>query len=189
MRRIEALTGHGAADFVERQQDMLDEVAEEAGVSPGESAERIRRLKTELAQARRQVAAAERAEARRSASALLADREQVDGLTLVAGQVNVANRDALRQVTESLRDQLEEPWVILLATSVAAKPAFVAAASAQAVDAGVHAGDLARTVAKLTGGGGGGRPELAMSGGTDATKIDEALDAGRGYVAAIRRPS
>jgi NAD+ diphosphatase len=164
------------------------EVAEEAGVAPVESAERIRRLKTELAQARRQVAAAERAEARRSASALLADREQVDGLTLVAGQVNVANRDALRQVSDSLRDQLEEPWVILLATSVAAKPAFVAAASAQAVDAGVHAGDLARTVAKLTGGGGGGRPELAMSGGTDAAKIDEALDAGRSYVAAIRRP-
>ena len=189
VRRIEALTGHGAAEFVERQQDILNEVAEEAGVSPGESAERIRRLKTELAQARRQVAAAERAEARRSASALLADREQVDGITLVAGQVNVANRDALRQVTESLRDQLEEPWVILLATSVAAKPAFVAAASAQAVDAGVHAGDLARTVAKLTGGGGGGRPELAMSGGTDAAKIGEALDAGRSYVAAIRGPS
>ncbi len=189
VRRIEALTGHGATEFVERQQDILNEVAEEAGVSPGESAERIRRLKTELAQARRQVAAAERAEARRSASALLAGREQVDGLTLVAGQVNVANRDALRQVTESLRDQLEEPWVILLATSVAAKPAFVAAASAQAVDAGVHAGDLARTVAKLTGGGGGGRPELAMSGGTDAAKIDEALDAGRSYVAAIRTPS
>ncbi|MCY4114948.1 MAG: alanine--tRNA ligase [Chloroflexi bacterium] len=189
VRRIEALTGHGAAEFVERQQDILNEVAEEAGVAPGESAERIRRLKSELAQARRQVAAAERAEARRSASALLADREQVDGLTLVAGQVTVANRDALRQVTESLRDQLEEPWVILLATSVAAKPAFVAAASAQAVDAGVHAGDLARTVAKLTGGGGGGRPELAMSGGTDATKIDEALDAGRGYVAAVRGAS
>ncbi|MCY4111563.1 MAG: alanine--tRNA ligase, partial [Chloroflexi bacterium] len=189
VRRIEALTGHGAAEFVERQQDILNEVAEEAGVSPGESAERIRRLKTELAQARRQVAAAERAEARRSAAALLAGREQVDGLTLVAGRVSVANRDALRQVTESLRDQLEEPWVILLATSVTAKPAFVAAASAQAVDAGVHAGDLARTVAKLTGGSGGGRPELAMSGGTDAAKIDEALDAGRSYVAAIRRPS
>ena len=189
VRRIEALTGHGAAEFVERQQDILNEVAAEAGVSPGESAERVRRLKTELAQARRQVAAAERAEARRSASALLAGREQVDGLTLVAGRVSVANRDALRQVTESLRDQLEEPWVILLATSVAAKPAFVAAASAQAVDAGVHAGDLARTVAKLTGGGGGGRPELAMSGGTDAAKIDEALDAGRSYVAAIRGPS
>ncbi len=189
VRRIEALTGHGAVEFVERQQDMLDEVAEEAGVSPGESAERIRRLKTELAEARRQVAAAERAEARRAASALLADREQVDGLTLVAGQVNVANRDALRQVTDSLRDQLEEPWVILLATSVAAKPAFVAAASPHAVDAGVHAGDLARTVAKLTGGGGGGRPELAMSGGRDAAKIDEALDAGRSYVAAIRAPS
>ncbi len=189
VRRIEALTGHGAADFVERQQDMLDEVAEEAGVSPGESAERIRRLKTELAQARRQVAAAERAEARRAAAALLADREQVDDLTLVAGQVNVANRDALRQVTDSLRDQIEEPWVILLATSVAAKPAFVAAASAQAVAAGVHAGDLARTVAKLTGGGGGGRPELAMSGGRDAAKIDEALDAGRSYLAAIRAPS
>ena len=189
VRRIEALTGHGAAGFVERQQDTLNEVAEEAGVSPGESADRIRRLKTELAQARRQVAAAERDEARRAAAALLEGRERVDGLTLIAGQVSVANRDALRQLTESLRGALDEPWVILLATSVAAKPAFVAAASTQAVDAGVHAGDLARTVAKVTGGGGGGRPELAMSGGTDAAKIAEALDAGRRYVAAIRTAS
>ncbi len=185
VRRIEALTGRGAADFVERQQDILDEVAGVAGASPEESAERVRRLKADLAETRRQVAAAERAEARRAAAALLEGRERVDGLTLIAGLVNVTNRDALRQVMESLRADLDEPWVILLATSVAAKPAFVAAASTDAVGAGVHAGDLARTVAKVTGGGGGGRPELAMSGGADATKIGEALDAGRRYVAAV----
>ena len=185
VRRIEALTGHGAVDFVQRRQDILEEIAGAAGASPEESAERVRRLKGELAEARRQIAVAERAEARRAAAELLERRERVDGLTLIAGLVNVTNRDALRQVTESLRGELDEPWVILLATSVAAKPAFVAAASAAAVDAGVHAGDLARTVAKVTGGGGGGRPNLAMSGGTDAAKIGEALDAGRRYVAAI----
>ena len=189
VRRIEALTGHGAAEFLQRQQDILDEVADEAGASPAESVDRIRRLKAQLADARRRVAAAERADARRAAVALLEGRERVDGLTLIAGQVGVANRDALRQLTESLRGALDEPWVILLATSVAEKPAFVAAASAQAVNAGVHAGDLARTVAMVTGGGGGGRPELAMSGGTDVTKITEALDAGRRYVADIRATS
>ena len=189
VRRIEALTGHGAADYLQRQQAILNEVADEVGASPAESVDRIRRLKSQLAEARRHVAAAERAEARRAAAVLLEGRERVDGLTLIAGQVSVANRDALRQLTESLRGALDEPWVILLATSVAAKPAFVAAASTQAVNAGVHAGDLARTVAKVTGGGGGGRPELAMSGGTDATKIAEALDAGRRYVAAIRTAS
>ena len=185
VRRVEALTGHGAAEYLQRQQDILQEVAQESGASPAESAERIRRLKAELSEARRRIAAAERAEAGRAAAALLQGSERVDGLTLIAGQVNVANRDALRQVTESLRGELDEPWVVLLATSVAAKPAFVAAVSAQAVDAGVHAGDLARTVATVTGGGGGGRPELAMSGGTDATKIGEALDAGRRYIAGI----
>ena len=189
VRRIEALTGHGAADYLQRQQAILNEVADEVGASPAESVDRIRRLKSQLAEARRHVAAAERAEARRAAAVLLEGRERVDGLTLIAGQVSVANRDALRQLTESLRGALDEPWVILLATSVAAKPAFVAAASTQAVNAGVHAGDLARTVAKVTGGGGGGRPELAMSGGTDAAKIAEALDAGRRYVAAIRTAS
>ena len=185
VRRIEALTGHGAADFVQRQQDILEEIAGAAGASAEESPERVRRLKAELAEARRRIAAAERAEARRAAAELLDGRERVDGLTLIAGVVNVTNRDALRQITESLRGELDEPWVILLATSVEAKPAFVAAASTEAVGAGVHAGDLARTVAKVTGGGGGGRPELAMSGGTDATKIGEALDAGRRYVAEL----
>jgi alanyl-tRNA synthetase len=186
VRRIEALTGHGATGYVQRQQGLLAEVAAEVSSSPAESVERIRRLKVHLSEARQRISAAEHAEARRAAETLLDCCESVNGLTLVAGQVSVASRDALRQLTDQIGGQLDEPWVILVATHVDEKPAFVVAASAQAVDAGVHAGDLARTVAQITGGGGGGRPGLAMSGGTDATKIVEALDAGRSYLANVR---
>ena len=71
----------------------------------------------------------------------------------------------------------------MLAARIDGRPAFVAAASEEAVALGVNSGALARAMATTAGGGGGGRPELAMAGGTDASQIPAALQAGRAYVA------
>ncbi len=185
VRRIEAVTGRGAVAHVHQQADLLTDAAGELETAPTEMLARLRRLKQQAQELRRRVASAERAEARRVAEDLIDAREAVNGMHLVAGRAPGVDRDALRELTTTIRRRLDEPWVIVLASVVNGKPSFVAAASQAAIAAGVHSGDLVKAVAAAAGGGGGGRPELAMAGGADAAKISEALDAGRGYLRAI----
>ena len=104
------------------------------------------------------------------------------GVHLVCAEVSNGDRDVMRHLTKELQQRLSEPWVILLGSISNGKPSFVAAVSPAAVDLGLHAGELAKHVAELTGGSGGGRPELAMSGGKHCEKLSVALDAGRAYV-------
>lgn len=183
IRRIEAVTGPGAVTFVERNQDLLAGIARQLEASPSESPERVQRLLSQQADLRRRLQAAERVEARRQAERLAAASVAVGPVSLVAADTSVANRDALRGLSDDLRQRLGSPWVIVLAATIEGRPAFVAAASDEAVALGVNSGALARAMAKTAGGGGGGRPELAMAGGRDASRIPAALQAGRAYVA------
>ena len=188
VRRIEAVTGLGAADYVRRQQETLDAVALELGGALAEAPERVRRLKRTQQEFRRRLAASERTGARQAADELLAGAEALGDLHVIAAQVRVHDRDALRELTGTLGSRLEDPWVIVLASVAEGRPSFISAASPAAVRSGVHAGELAKSVAAAAGGGGGGRPELAMAGGGDPDKIAEALDAGRAYLRKVGVP-
>ena len=182
VRRIEAVTGAGAVIFVERSQDLLAGIARQLEAAPTEAPERVQRLLDQQADLRRRLQAAERAEARRQAERLAAESVVVGPISLVAADTSVTNRDALRGLSDDLRQRLIAPWVIVLAATIDERPAFVAAASDDAVALGVNSGALARAMATRAGGGGGGRPELAMAGGKDPARIPAALDAGRAYV-------
>lgn len=183
VRRIEAVTGAGAVTFVERSQDLLTGIARQLESAPAEAPERVQRLLSQQADLRRRLQASERAEARRQAERLAGEAMAVGSISLVAASTSVTNRDALRGLSDDLRQRLDTPWVIVLAAEIDGRPAFVAAASDEAVSAGVNAGELARAMATMAGGGGGGRPELAMAGGKDPARIPAALEAGRAYVA------
>ena len=183
VRRIEAVTGVGAVAYVERSQDLLAGIARQLETAPAEAPERVERLLRQQANLRRQLQAAERADARRQAASLAASAIAVGPISLVAANTSMTNRDALRGLSDDLRQRLDTPWVIVLAATIDGRPAFVAAASDEAVSTGVNAGALARAMAQTAGGGGGGRPELAMAGGKDASRIPAALEAGRAYVA------
>ena len=185
IRRIEAVTGAGAVTFVERHQDLLAGIARQLEAAPAETPERVQRLLDQQADLRRRLQAAERAEARRLAVNLASGSVAVGPISLVAADTSVGNRDALRGLTDDLRQRLASPSVIVLAATIEGRPAFVAAASDEAVALGVNAGALARAMATTAGGGGGGRPGLAMAGGNDPSRIPAALDAGRAYVAAV----
>ena len=185
IRRIEAVTGAGAVTFVERHQDLLAGIARQLEAAPAETPERVQRLLDQQADLRRRLQAAERAEARRLAVNLASGSVAVGPISLVAADTSVGNRDALRGLTDDLRQRLAAPWVIVLAATIEGRPAFVAAASDEAVALGVNAGALAQAMATTAGGGGGGRPGLAMAGGNDPSRIPAALDAGRAYVADV----
>ena len=82
--------------------------------------------------------------------------------------------DTLREVADNLRDKLGTS-VVVLANVAGDKINFVATASKDAIDKGAHAGNIVREVAKIAGGKGGGRPNMAQAGGSDKTMIDQAL--------------
>ena len=91
--------------------------------------------------------------------------------------------DQLRAVADRIRQRLS-PVVLVLAASIDGKPQFLAAASPELVDRGVHAGNIVREVAKVAGGGGGGRPDMAQAGARDASRIEDALAEGSRLVKA-----
>jgi alanyl-tRNA synthetase len=121
--------------------------------------------------------------ARAQFSGLLAEVQQVQGVNVVAAQVDVAGVDNLREMADWYRDKVGSGTAVL-ATVINGKPVIIATVTDDLIKRGLHAGNLVRDVAKMVGGGGGGRPNMAQAGGRDAGKLPEALAAVPGLVEA-----
>jgi len=105
---------------------------------------------------------------------LLDKTEQVSGITVLAARVPPSSMPALREMGDLLRDRLKSA-VIVLGTVHDGKPNFVAVVTPDLVDGGLHAGDIVKQVAAVTGGSGGGKATMAQAGGKNKNKLDEAL--------------
>ncbi|HXH20649.1 MAG TPA: alanine--tRNA ligase [Dehalococcoidia bacterium] len=176
MRRIEAVTGRAAVERIRRNEDALAGVAALLRAQPGEIGARIQALQEEVEALRRKVQALERAAARDEAEELIARARNVDGVSVLAARVTASSTDYLRELGDGLKAKLGSA-VILLGADIGGRPAFVAMSTPD-VASRVPAGDVVRAASQASGGGGGGRPELAQGGGTDVSKLDEALAAG-----------
>lgn len=174
LRRIEALTGRKAEEFVERCLEVLGSTAEKLKSLPLELPVRAEALLDELAAERKRATALEKELARLVAEGLLSKAEQVDSITVVAARVSSASPQALREMGDFLKARLRSA-VIVLGTVYDGKPGFVAMVTSDLVARGLHAGEIVSRVAEVTGGGGGGKPGMAQAGGKDASKLDEAL--------------
>jgi alanyl-tRNA synthetase len=177
LRRVEALTGRGAEEYVRSQLRVLDRAS--ARLGGGDVEARLESLLAELQQARRQVQELQRQIGHGEVERLLAQAQDIDGLRVVTGDVRVPDRAALLELGDELRGRIGR-GVVVLGSIVAEKPAFVAMVTP---GVGVHAGRLIRQVAALTGGSGGGKPEVAQAGGKDPERLPEALRAVPGLVA------
>ena len=100
--------------------------------------------------------------------------EMIGEVEAVIAQVEVPNQELLRSLADQLRDRMKK-GVVLLASVQEDKVSLVAMATKEAVAAKAHAGNLVKEVAKIVGGGGGGRPDMAQAGGKDPAKLAEAL--------------
>jgi alanyl-tRNA synthetase len=105
---------------------------------------------------------------------LLATAFEVRGVKVIAAEVPGAEMQTLREMSDKLRDQLGS-GIVVLATAIDDKPQILAAVTDDLLARGAHAGDLVKNVARVVGGGGGGRPSLAQAGGRDLSKLREAL--------------
>jgi alanyl-tRNA synthetase len=176
-RRIEALTGHAAENYLLEQQERLLRIADRLGTGPAEIEERIEAMQSELERLKKQGDELQRLQGASLSDGLIEGAQKVGDAFLVVARVDAASQDVLRDIADRVRNKLK-PSLVVLAAVVEGRPAFLTAASPELVQKGVHAGNLIRDVAKAAGGGGGGRPDMAQAGAKDASLIDAALAEG-----------
>jgi alanyl-tRNA synthetase len=174
LRRIEALTGRGAEEYVETQSTQLRELGGRLGVGVNQIGDRINQLLAQVRQQQNELAQLQRGQSAATLEQLLGERKDVDGISYVAARVDGLSVDALRELGDRIRDKLRS-GVVVLGTVVAEKPQIVAMATSDLVARGYHAGKLVKSLAAVVGGGGGGRPDVAQAGGRDSAKLDDAL--------------
>ena len=176
MRRVEALTGRAAEDLFVEQSATLDGMSARLQTPVPDLAARLDSYMQETEDLRRRLATLERSLLRSEAEALLQRVVDVDGVRVVAGRTSANDADGMREMGDFLRDKLSSCVVTLGALSQGS-PILVTMVTPDLVERGLNAGNIARDAAKLMGGGGGGRPEMAQAGGRQPEKLDEALAA------------
>ncbi len=183
IRRVEALTGHAAAAYLQAKLETLNTVARQLGALPMQAPERITGLQTELSEARREIEDLQRKLARHSFNRLIDQQlESLDGVQARGAQLDGTPMETMREMTDWFRNRVDN-GVMVLASDIDGKPQIVVAVSDALVKDGIRAGDIIKPIARIVGGGGGGRPQMAQAGGVDSSKIQAALDAARGLIA------
>ncbi|MEO8538845.1 MAG: alanine--tRNA ligase [bacterium] len=177
-RRIEALTGRAAEAHLMEQQERLLKIAERLGTGPSEIEERLDAMQTELERLKKQGDQLQKLQGASVSDGLIEGAQKVGDAFLIVARVDASSPDVLRDVADRVRSRLT-PSILVLAANIEGRPAFLAAATPDLVQKGVHAGNIVRDVAKAAGGGGGGRPDIAQAGAKDASLIDAALAEGR----------
>jgi len=176
-RRITALTGKAALDFVRQEEEMLSEVAQSLKVPPALVGERVAAILEEIKTLKKQ-ATQRRAEGTTKASPdeLLASATSLNGALVVVHALKDATPDELRQLIDVLRRKAGSGLAVLLASVTDGKVQLAAGLTPDLIERGLHAGQWLKEVAPIVGGGGGGRPDLAQAGGKDPAKVAEALE-------------
>jgi alanyl-tRNA synthetase len=175
VRRIEAVTGRAAQQLVQKRLGVLDAAATHLGASPEEVDRAVLRLMGELHDRQKEITDLRRDLARLEFEQLVQQVQDVDDVQVLSARVQVADAEMLREMTDWLRNRLGSV-VIVLGAVINDKPSFVAAVTSDLVERGLKAGSLIKQVARVVGGGGGGRSTLAQAGGRDPNRLDEALD-------------
>jgi alanyl-tRNA synthetase len=175
IRRIEALTAEGAEDYLAQHEAQLMRLGELLRAAPQELEGRVTKLLDDVKAREREIAALQKKLAAGSGAGLYAEERAIGDLKVAARRIEVADAKALREVAESLLEQLKVN-VLAVGGVIDGKAALVVAADKALAQAGrVHAGKLVGTLAAVVGGKGGGRPDIAQAGGADADKLDAAL--------------
>ena len=174
IRRVQALTGHGALQQIQQQRAALQNLASQIGAPPEEAPQHVAHLQEELAQARKQIVGLQRDVARRQFDALLGQTEALNGKHALIAQMDGLNADLLRELGDIFRSRVAS-GVLILGSVTDSKPQLLVAVTDDLVKTGVQAGALIKPIAAIVGGGGGGRPTMAVAGGKDSAKMGDAL--------------
>ncbi|NLT96198.1 MAG: alanine--tRNA ligase [Clostridia bacterium] len=174
IRRIEAVTGRKALEVVKDTEKQLETLAGLLKVNAKDLPARVEQLLSLLKDKEKEIEKLRAESQKQQVDQLLNNVVEIEGLKVLSVSVNAADMNALRSMADMFRDRLAS-GVVVLGSKNEDRVNLVAAATKDAVQKGIHAGNIIREVAKITGGGGGGRPDMAQAGGKDPAKLEEAL--------------
>ncbi|MBO8163892.1 MAG: alanine--tRNA ligase [Brevibacillus sp.] len=174
-RRIEAVTGRGAYQYLNQQLHTLREVAQSVKATQlQETPARVEALLKQIRDVQRENESLRAKLGNMEASGLSERVKQVDGVNVLAERVSAADMDSLRGMLDDLKVKIGSAVIVLGAVD-GEKVQLVAGVTKDLLQKGFHAGKIVKEVAAICGGGGGGRPDMAQAGGKDPAKLEEAL--------------
>ncbi|WP_313707598.1 alanine--tRNA ligase [Planktothrix agardhii] len=179
IRRIEAVAGQAVLDYLKVRDTVVKELGDRFKAKPEELPERINNLQQELKATQKQLEGVKAELAIANSQQLLTTAETIGEFKLIVAELHDADAESLKTAAERLQQKLGESAVVLGSATTDGKVNFVAAFSKAVNNKGLQAGKFIGGIAKICGGGGGGRPNLAQAGGRDATKLKAALESAK----------
>jgi len=174
LRRIEAMTGRHALTYLNSSDNQLKEVAAILKTVPAEVNRRLEALNRSLKEKDKEIEALKARLSKASSEDILGQAYELNGAKILIAEVQSEDANNLRQNAEMLRDKLGTA-VVILGAVIEEKVSLAGFSSKDLVERGIHIGKIIGAAAKITGGGGGGRPDMAQAGGKDIAKLKEAL--------------
>ncbi|MBV6625617.1 MAG: alanine--tRNA ligase [Rivularia sp. (in: Bacteria)] len=181
VRRIEAVSGSAILDYLNVRDNVVKDLSERFKVKPEEIPDRITTLQTELKNAQKEIEKISGQLAIAKSDSLLETVESVGEFKYLVAKMEGVDADSLKTAAERLQQKIGNNAAVVLGSPLdGGKVSLVAAFGKEINQKGVQAGKFIGAVAKMCGGGGGGRPNLAQAGGRDASKLGEALEKAKG---------
>ncbi|WP_312699463.1 alanine--tRNA ligase [Sedimentibacter sp.] len=178
VRRIEAITGREAINYFNRLSDVADELSHAFKSSIDECVVKATAIKKELKEKDKEIQKLNNELLKQNLGNMLNDFEEINGVKLFAISLKDKDANALREIADRIKDK-NESCAVLLASDLGDKVLFVSSVTKDLVQKGIHAGNMVKEAASVTGGGGGGRPDFAQAGGKNPEKINDAIEAVR----------
>lgn len=175
IRRIEAVTGTNAINFVEEKNNILKNAANALKCSEKDIIAKLQAQIAEIKEKDKEISELKGKLAGSSEDEILKNVKEANGIKYAVAALNDIDADALRELADKIRNKISDGVVVLGSTSEG-KVQFVAMASKSAVAKGIHCGKIIKEVAAVAGGGGGGRPDMAQAGGKLPEMINKAIE-------------
>jgi alanyl-tRNA synthetase len=181
IRRVEALTGRAAVEYVQSRLTTLNHIASHLGAKPEEALDRLHTLQSELVLAHKETAKLQRELAKVKFENLINNIETLGGVPAIIAKIDGVPMDILREMADWFKAKVTG-GVLVLGGIIDERPQLLVASTGDLPQRGLKAGDLIKQIAPVVGGGGGGRPDMAQAGGKDANKLGDALETARSII-------
>ncbi len=175
VRRIEALTGAGLIAYYDQVEQQLKEAAKALKANPADVVKKITAMQEQLKALSKENDSLKAKMAKAAAGDMMSAAEEVNGIKILVSRLTDVDMNGMRDLGDEAKQKLGEAIVVFAAEN-GGKVNLMATATDSAVAKGAHAGNLIKEIAKLVGGGGGGRPNMAQAGGKDPAGIEDALE-------------
>lgn len=184
VRRIEALTGFNAINYYKEKESLLKHASEAAKSSVEDIVNKIENLYDEIKTTKKELEDINSKMVNSSLNSFIEKAIVVKGMKIITAKLDGLDMNALRNASDTLKNKVGS-GVVILASSKDDKVNLIVSATKDAVDAGIHSGNIIKEAARACGGGGGGRPDMAQAGGKDPSGMDKALEIARERAASM----